>query len=145
MTTVQDVADRLKAFDLDFVIEEAFDETKQDYIDLQREQLFAGLNSKGNKIEPPYAPRTVAIKKKKGQPTDRVTEKDKGDFYKEIFVEPRADSNIFIVDSADPKSGDLQKKYGKEIFGLDDENQTEYVNAHLEPVFLEKTRNALEL
>ena len=96
--TVQDVLDRVNAFDLDFEVEEAFNDTARDFTDLQREQLFSGINAEGDPIEPEYSPRTVAIKKKKGQPTDRVTLRDTGDFYKGVFMDPRED--IYVVDSA---------------------------------------------
>lgn len=141
--TVQDVLDRIVAYDLDFEAEESINDTKKEYTDRQREQLFSGVNEDSEKILPEYTVRTVAIKKKKGQPTDRVTLKDTGSFYREIFIDPRKDE--FIVDSADEKSAALQEKYGEEIFGLTEQNQEGYVSENLEPIFYERTQKNMEL
>lgn len=141
--TVQDVLDRVTAFDLGFEVEEAFNETAKDFTDLQREQLFSGINAEGDPIEPEYSPRTVAIKRKKGQPTDRVTLRDTGAFYQGVFIDPREDE--YVVDSADEKSGELQKKYGEDIFGLDEPNQDKYVEENLDPVFMNRVEKSLEL
>jgi len=140
---VQDLLDQVNLYDLDFETQESFTETRDQFIDLQQKQLFSGVDESGDKILPEYTARTVAIKKKKGQPTDRVTLKDTGAFYSEMFLDPRED--IYVIDSADEKSGDLQKKYGPEIFGLTEQNQTQYVEENLEPVFLDRTRKALQL
>lgn len=141
--TVQDVLDRVNVFDLGFEVEESFNETAKDFTDKQREQLFSGINAEGDEITPEYSPRTVAIKRKKGQPTDRVTLRDTGDFYAGIFIEPRED--IYVVDSADEKAGALQKKYGEEIFDLAPKNKEKYIEENLDPVFMDRTRKALEL
>lgn len=139
----QDLLDTVNAFDLGFEVEEAFNETAKAYTDLQREQLFSGINEQGDQITPEYSPRTVAIKRKKGQPTDRVTLRDTGDFYQGIFMDPRED--IYVIDSADEKSGALQKKYGEEIFGLAPKNQDTYVEQNLEPVFMDRVHKSLQL
>ena len=141
--TVQDVLDRVNVFDLDFEVEEAFNETAKNFTDLQRDQLFSGINAEGDQITPEYSPRTIAIKKKKGQPTDRVTLKDKEDFYKGIFIETRED--IYVVDSADGKTGALIEKYGEEIFDLAEKNKDKYIEENLDPVFMDRTRKSLQL
>lgn len=50
------------------------------------EQHEAGERSDGSAIDPPYTPYTVRIKKQKGQPTDRVTLEDTGDYHAEMRV-----------------------------------------------------------
>lgn len=141
--TVQDVLDRVNVFDLGFEIEESFNETAKDFTDKQREQLFSGIDAEGDQITPEYSPRTVAIKKKKGQPTDRVTLRDTGEFYAGIFLEPRED--IYVIDSADEKTDALIKKYGEEIFDLAPKNKDKYVEENLEPVFMDRVHKSLEL
>jgi hypothetical protein len=143
MTTVQDLLDNVKKLDVPFESTEAINDTAGQYINLQKEQMFAGINEEGFPIQPPYAARTVAIKKKKGQPTDRVTLKDTGDFYSDMFLDVR--DNDFVIDSADSKTDELLKKYGEEIFGLTEKNQDQYVEENLEPVFQERIQKALEL
>lgn len=81
-----------------------------------RQQLFEGKDSTGASIEPPYKPFTVMIKKRKGQPVNRVTLRDTGDFYKSIRVIDRAADFEYIA--TDPKTRDLEIKYGDNILGL---------------------------
>jgi len=69
-----------------------------------------------------YAPSTIRIKARKGQPTSRVTLKDTGDFYKsfDVQIKPNAD---FSITSDSIKNGvDLHKRWGENIEGLQPEN-----------------------
>jgi hypothetical protein len=144
-TTVDDVLDKVKKVqeDLTFHAGEAMHDTAKEYVALQQDQMFSGLTESGDSILPAYTKRTVEIKKKKGQPYDRVTLKDTGAFYKDMFLDVR--ESEFVIDSADPKSGALQKKYGKEIFGLTESNQSDYIDKNLEDKFQQRIQNALEL
>ena len=141
----QDLLDTVNAFDLGFEVEEAFNDTAREFVDKQRDQLFSGINAEGDQITPEYSPRTVAIKKKKGQPTDRVTLRDTGEFYGGIFLEVRDSEGLYIVDSQDEKTGSLVKKYGEDILGLDPDNQDKYVEENLDPVFMDRVHKSLEL
>ena len=63
-------------------IRESFEQNKNIVLDYQREQLFSGTTAKSNSIRPfPYAKSTINYKRKKGQPTDRITLKDSGNYY----------------------------------------------------------------
>lgn len=86
---------------------------------LNEEQLQKGLRSDGSVITPPYSPKTVAIKKKKNQPVDRVTLRDYGDFYNGMRLKLYP-GKMEIV-SQDSKSEDLQDKYKPEILGFSKE------------------------
>lgn len=141
MTAVQDMLDSIRSIDILFEASEALNDTRNEYINKQRDQLFTGKKEDGREILPAYSPRTVAIKKKKNQPTDRVTLKDTGDFYAEIFLDTR--ETEFVIDSADPKAGQLIEKYGENIFGLSEPNQEEYINNHLEGSFVERVEKKL--
>lgn len=143
MATIGQLQARVKKLDVPFVSVESIDQTKEEMITQQQAQLFTGLTSKEEDITPPYRPRTVAIKTRKGQPTDRVTLRDTGDFYRGIFVETR--EQTFVIDSIDEKSGDLQEKYGEDIFGLGRTRRTEYVQETLKPVFLRNIKTELGL
>ncbi len=59
-------------------------------IRLNHEQLQGGVDALGQTIVTiggsPYRPQTVLIKRKKGQPTNRVTLKDTGEFYETFSV-----------------------------------------------------------
>ena len=82
-------------------------------------QLFQGIDSKGNDLGT-YTQITIAIKRSKGQPTDRVTLKDTGDYYKSFDVKPYKGGFEIISDPI--KEGfNLEDKYGSDL-----ESLTEY-------------------
>lgn len=83
-----------------------------------------GINWKGQKLSDiggEYAPYTIEQKEKKGQPTDRITLNDTGDFYDSFRV--TFIGGDFLI-TANPYKGDtnLFKEWGLEIVGLTDEN-----------------------
>lgn len=87
------------------------------------EQLFEqGINRLGVEISDyaPYSPVTIAIKEAKGQPTNRVTLRDEGDFESSFFLE--VGTKQFEIKASDWKTEELIKKYGRQILGLTDEN-----------------------
>lgn len=141
MSTVLTILNKVKSIDLRESAVMAMEDTAPAYRKEQQDQLFKGLDSKEAKIEPAYTARTVAIKSRKGQPTDRVTLKDKGDFYRGIFIDVRGD--IFVTESMDSKSGMLQKKYGTQILGLGLHARIEYIRT-LRPVFINKIKQYLK-
>lgn len=87
------------------------------------EQLFEqGINRLGVEISDyaPYSPVTIEIKEAKGQPTNRVTLRDEGDFESSFFLE--VGTKQFEIKASDWKTEELIKKYGRQILGLTDEN-----------------------
>lgn len=92
-----------------------------DIADTNADQMFAGLRADDTEIEPAYKPFTIAIKKEKGQPTDRVTLKDTGEFHRSIFVKFEGDK--IIIDSDSDLRNKLVDKYGATIFGLTKQNK----------------------
>jgi len=94
-------------------------------IDLNLSQLQDGKDAFGKEITPPYSPLTVLIKKSKGQPTDRVTLRDEGDFYRKFTLESQ--KFPMTLDSTDLKTPKLMEKYGSEIFGLTEKSKDELV------------------
>lgn len=83
-------------------------------------QLYQGLKANGERIRPKYAKSTIKRKKKKGQPFNRVTLKDEGDFYEGFFVEYGEDD--FTIHGDDEKTKYLIKRYGRDIFGLNEKS-----------------------
>jgi hypothetical protein len=122
-TAVQAMIDEVKQFeaDTDKVILSIVRLNEQDVIDLnQDEQLYNGIDATGQQITPGYAPSTVAYKRRKSDPYDRVTLLDRGDFYDGWIIEYRDDE--FFITSQDRKIGFLVQKYGADIFGLTPQN-----------------------
>lgn len=63
-----------------------------------------------------YAKKTIQRKIKKGQPYDRVTLRDTGDFQKSISLKISQKGFTFIA--SDYKTEELQSRYGADILGL---------------------------
>ena len=107
-----------------------------------QEQLYErGINRLGVKIShyAPYAPLTIEIKKAKGQPTNRVTLRDEGDFESSFYIE--AGDTQFEIRASDPKTEELIKKYGRQILGLTDENLEELIWNYIYPELLDKAKS----
>jgi len=91
------------------------------------DQMFReGVDGEGNKIRPAYTASTVRIKRGKGQPTNRVTLRDEGDFHRSVFL--YFEDDRFFVFSDDPKAKYLFSKYGDDVLGLSDESIERIIN-----------------
>lgn len=131
--------DRLKK-----IILNAVKEQTPSLIDLQQEQLSAGLLDMGDEIKPPYRPRTIEKKKKKGQPTDRVTLRDKGAFYRNMYAKF---TDVIEISSRSAKTAKLKNKYdggqrGGEIFGLTPGNK-EILKEEIRPLIEDALRDLI--
>lgn len=123
MTTITDMINRWQELDVLELSKDAMIEGREEIVQLNRDQLFAGLNSEGDRITPPYRLITTAQKREKGQPTDRVTLKDTGEFYSKFYL--MIQGNSFDINSSDSKTGGLSMKYSGngDIFGLTSESK----------------------
>lgn len=125
-TAIIDMLELIKKIDVEEELQQALIDNQQDYTNRQRKQILKGERSDGKPIfrvstgSDEYS-KQYAKKKGKTKPIDLH---DTGDFQFEIFMDVR-DTELFI-DSADSKSGMLQKDYGEEIFGLQDEGSSEF-------------------
>ena len=69
-----------------------------------------------------YAPSTIRIKQKKRQPTNRITLKDTGDFYKTFDVVVNNNAS-FRIEADTMKGGqNLEDRWGEDIVGLQEES-----------------------
>ena len=112
---------------------------------ITQEQLYdSGIEGRGIEISSysPYKPRTIKYKIRKGQPYDRVTLKDTGEFYASLHVE--FDDEGFYVTSTDDKSQFLLKKYGKTIFRLTDENLKILLHEYIRPSLKQKMKEYIK-
>jgi hypothetical protein len=114
--TVLDMVDRFKGIDIDVLVEESFLETEDEFKRLNTEQLFEGKLNDGSDIKPEYAESTKRRKKRKGQPSDRVTTRDTGDYHNEFTVRP--DNDELQIGSNVEYEQYLDKRYGKKLYGL---------------------------
>lgn len=143
MTTWVDMEKRIERLDVDFEAGEAVEETKAVIKDLQLEQWREGVLSDGEEIKPPYTPNTVAIKKRKGQPTNRVTLKDTGARDRATGV--RVDGDLIRIGSDVEYDAHLEDKYTKKIWGLMDESRQQYIDDNLRPAYIARVREKIRL
>lgn len=141
---IDSLIEKLETFqrEVDELVLATVEENKELVLDMNTEtQLFEqGINSKGEKINPPYTPYTVKIKRILGQPTNRVTLRNEGDFHSKFYLKRAA--NEIEISSTDEKTEALVDKYGKEIFGLTRENLEELSEHYIKPA-LEKKLNEI--
>lgn len=128
----------------DFKPEEQVIEVSKGYeteiIELNQAQIYQGTDQNKQSIVPSYTPFTVRIKKRKGQPSNRVTLKDTGDFYESFKIQ--YDKKQFFIYADDDKTRDLLVKYGFDVFGLNDDSTQEVIEI-LKPELIEEFRNTL--
>ena len=145
--TLRNLEYRLRAFkdSLPTLLEDVVRD-KEDVIvsAIADDQLYRrGINGKGEKIMDymPYAARTIKNKRKKGQPTTRVTLRDTGAFHESMFVV--FDSEGFYITASDEKTQDLVEKYGKEIFRLTNKNFTRIIRSHIRKELAKRLKRAI--
>lgn len=145
--TLRNLEYRLRAFkdNLPTMLEDIVRD-KEDVIvsAIADDQLYRrGINGRDEKIMDyaPYKPRTIQIKKKKGQPTTRVTLRDTGDFHNSMFVV--FDAEGFYITASDDKTEELVEKYGEEIFRLTDKNFTRIVRSHIRKELVKRLKQAI--
>jgi len=109
---------RWQKIDLVQTTADSMEEVPDQIAQLNREQLFAGEYEDGSAISPGYTRFTILQKQIKGQPYNRVTLKDTGEFYSRLYLILKGKTYDFFSD--DSKTLDLVKKYNKsgDIFGL---------------------------
>ena len=114
-------------------------------VDMNAEiQLYEeGVNRLGVSIMDyaPYRPLTIAIKEEKGQPTNRVTLRDTGDFESSFYIE--VGDRQFEIKASDWKTEALIKKYGRQILGLTDENILSLIWDYIYPDLMKKAKEVI--
>ena len=145
--TLRNLEYRLRAFkdNLPMYLEDIIRD-KEDVVvsAIADDQLYRrGINGRGEKIMSymPYTAKTIQNKKRKGQPTTRVTLRDTGAFHKSMFVV--FDSEGFYVTASDEKTEKLVKKYGEEIFRLTNKNFTRIVRSHIRKELVKRLKRAI--
>ena len=97
-------------------------------------QLFdRGEDSMAMTLLPSYAVSTIARKKKKKQPFDRVTLKDTGAFYESITID--ASNNVMTIKASVNYTSFLLNRYGRDVFGIQRVKFNEFLEKYFVPIF----------
>ena len=107
------------------------------------QQYDLGQDRNADAITPEYAESPIRYKRRKGQPTDRVTLQDTGQYHDTLKI--RYEDEGFELYANDWKAGFLDKKYGKDIYGLQDEAARELADQVYQPRMIQKLKNLLSL
>ena len=128
---------RLKSFNtqLDSSVEKVVRQNEELILEYNSEDqlLEQGIDTSNTKIASfaPYHPYTVSVKRIKGQPTNKVTLRDTGEFHESFYINYLIGG--FEIKSNDEKAQILEDKYGEEIFGLSEENFSDFLDHYVLP------------
>ncbi len=138
MEKLDRLRNKLKQFDdgLQELIEKIVRDNEHIILDMNTEdQLYEqGIDRQGQSIQEKsggYAPLTIQIKRMKGQPTNRVTLRDEGDFHRSFYIEYHSDG--FEIKASDWKTEELKHQWGSSILGLTDKNFQEFLTDYVKP------------
>jgi hypothetical protein len=122
---------------LNKVADDAIKYSTIDMADLNVEQMLYGLNADGEQIGEYRSTRYGAMKQRMNSlpPPMWVDLHKDGGFHDALSADYRGSDLLF--DSTDSKTSDLTTKYGNNIFGLTQENQTAIQNDVIFPIITE--------
>ena len=126
------------------VIKSIVEDNSNEIIDLNTEdQLFdRGIGSDGESLGV-YSNPYKKLKKAIGQPSDRVTLRLEGDFYKSFEV--IIGSKQFQINATDKKTKWLIQRYGEKIFGLTSDNVSLFREIVIRPELLKEIRKEIKI
>jgi len=139
MGKVRQLAERLNALDFESMCAQTLVENEQHITDLNTQQLFQGERADGT-IMPDYSFVSVNFFNK---PPGPIKLYDTGDFYGGFKL--GGSSFPMQIISTDSKSEELKSRYGKEIFGLTEENMAGLARVFIIPQIIKKLRQLIQL
>lgn len=110
--------------------------------DEQIKQFFAGQDANTKTIVPSYAVSTIIAKRKKNQPTNRVTLRDSGELYKSISVIAKKDT--YEINTGVDYFKYLVTKYDQnELLGLQQQFKQDFTQRYIIPNISKRFREIL--
>lgn len=146
MGTIASLNRRIQSVNFKEVVVISMEQTKDEMVKLNQDDLSVSLLSTSNPITPRY--RSGAYAKTKfalnpaaglGSPDLKVT----GAFYRGIYVTVDLASYSYTMGSNDEKATSLQLKYTPKIFGLTYDSKSIYALQTLRPVLNANLRTAI--
>lgn len=133
--TIPEMLARLKSVNLDTQVPIIVQNTRDEMVKLNREQLYShGIKSNGENLAP-YRSIAYAIKKNNVNPSPGLFNPDffvTGAFQRGMYAQVKAGTSV-IFGSTDFKSNRLEERDGKEIFGLTQDNKKVYLDNTVMP------------
>lgn len=111
---------------------DSFDHVLSDFI-VEKQLFDKGIDGDGKRL-PGYARSTIRLKLRKGQPVDRTTTRDEGDFHASIQVD--AFSDRFEVSSDVEHDIWILRRYGRNILKITKENFEDFMITYFLPNFM---------
>lgn len=115
-----DLIDKLKNFPKEEMVQNAVKNNQKFVVNLNREQMLDGKDANDAPITPGYAASTKERKRRLGQPTNKVTFFEQGEFHGKMFL--KDDREGIEIDSNSNTTKFLVKRSGSDIFGITDKN-----------------------
>ena len=142
MNRFQELSNKFKQLDLIELTRQICENLEEVIVDMNTSQLYEkGIGSNEVELPTPYAPFTIQYKRTEGQPVDRITLKDSGDFHNSFYV--KYEKEQFSLWATDGKTEQLVKEWGRYIFGLTKENLKLLIEKDVKPQLLELIRKSL--
>lgn len=141
------ILNKLKALDINKLLNVVLKQLESEIIAFNvDEQLFnKGVTIRNVKIVPSYADSTKKIKRRKGQPVNRITTRDSGSYhrsFKVIFSSTEFEVTAFFeTQRGFELAGHLESRYGG-LEGLTEENITNLTNL-IRPQLIQLVRAAI--
>lgn len=140
MTTILDMIDTLKTVDVEGDTAQAVAETHADYERMNAAQMLQGKGKDGKKIG---TYRSMSYARMKAQMNtflasivpSNVDLKLTGAFHKGLTM--KLSGQDISMTSTDSKADELEKKYGENIYGLNEETAGTYAHGFAFPAFMQ--------
>lgn len=137
---------RVHSINLDEIGGKIIERTSQRIIDKNQSQLeYTGTDANGRRLRR-YASNSYAARKHaiNGLPGFGVPDlKLTGAFYKGWKV--KVSGNKFEINSTDPKTPDLIRNYGEDIFGLQPIKKMQYSSETMQPELVKEVKKILKI
>ena len=140
---IREMAENLKALKFEELCAEAVIENEKYAADLNTQQLFQGERSDGSSM-PDYSFVSVNFYNK---PAGPIRLFDTGAFYGGFVFASKTGTAQFplFITSTDSKSKELEGRYGKQIFGLTEQNLSGFARVYVLPSVGKKLREYMGL
>lgn len=147
MATIHEMLRRAQSIDLQAIGVSVIVDTKDELIKINKEQLMDKGEDKNLVKLKSYRSASYARKKNQRNPFPGLGTPDlyNTGAFQNAFQLKINSKNSFDIFSNNSKSGDLQKKYGKAIFGISDPNKQDYADDYMQPALVREVRKILKV